>query len=187
MQSNPFIVGNLPNLLTLTRILLLPFFAATLIYSKYKYALAIFIVASVTDILDGFIARIRNQITYFGSILDPVADKFFLITSFVLMSIYGLIPKWLTLIVISKDLIVVTGCIILYFVTHSLRVEPSLLGKCANACQFILIGLILLSCNINNEISVPMWFFVGVAVLTSLSGLHYIYKGLKIVTPENSP
>ena len=83
-------VGNLPNFLTLTRILLLPFFAAALIYRDYQYAILIFAVASVTDLLDGYVARLKNQVTYFGEILDPVADKFFLITSFVLLSNSGL-------------------------------------------------------------------------------------------------
>ncbi len=179
-------VGNLPNLLTLARILLLPFFAATLIYEEYQYALLLFIAASVTDLLDGLVARIKNQITYFGSILDPVADKFFLITSFVVMSILGLIPKWLTIIVISKDLIVVTGCIILYFVTHNLKIEPSLLGKVSSACQFILLGLVLLARNIDDGITVPGFLFFAVAVLTALSGLGYVYNGLKTANPGNT-
>ncbi len=179
-------VGNVPNILTLTRILLLPFFAATLMYGEYQYALLIYIVASITDLLDGFIARITNQITYFGSILDPVADKFFLITSFVLMSTYNLIPKWLTIVVISRDLIVVAGCIILYFVTNNLKVEPSFLGKTASACQFILIGVVLLALNINEAFSVPFPFYIILAVLTGLSGIDYVYKGLKVANLENT-
>lgn len=179
------ISGNLPNVLTITRILLLPFFAFALIYEKYDYAFILFLGAGVTDTLDGFIARIKKQTTYFGSILDPVADKFLLITSFVLMSIYGLMPKWLTIIVISRDLIVVTGCLILYFVIHKLKVEPSILGKAANTCQFFLIGLVLLSRNIKYELPIPMSFFIVVAVLTAVSGLHYVYKGLKIANTES--
>ncbi len=154
------ITGNLPNILTITRILLLPFLAFALIYEKYDYALIIFLGAGVTDILDGLLARIKKQTTYFGSILDPVADKFLLITSFILMGIYGLIPKWLTIIVISRDLIVVTGCLLLYFVIHNLKVEPSALGKAANTCQFLLIGLVLLSRNIKYELTIPMSFLL---------------------------
>lgn len=173
-------VRNLPNLLTLTRILLLPFFVATLVYNQYQYALIIFIVASITDILDGFIARITNQITDFGKILDPVADKFFLVTSFILMSNIGLIPMWLAIIVISKDLIVVTGSVILYFVTHKLNIEPSILGKASSASQFFLVGLVLLYRNLTETISVPMPIFSIVAAFTSLAGAHYVYKGLRI-------
>jgi cardiolipin synthase len=178
-------VGNLPNFLTLTRILLLPFFAAALIYRDYQYAILIFAVASVTDLLDGYVARLKNQVTYFGEILDPVADKFFLITSFVLLSNSGLTPKWLTIIVISKDLIVITGSIILYFVTNQLKVTPSIWGKYASACQFILIGLVLLSLNIKGAVIIPTLIFIAIAILTSIAGIHYVYLGLKMSTPEN--
>jgi len=179
-------VGNLPNLLTLARILLLPFFVATLIYNQYQYALIIFITASVTDILDGFIARVTNQITDFGKILDPVADKFFLVTSFILMSNMGLIPTWLAIMVISKDLIVVTGSVILYFVTHKLNIKPSILGKASSASQFFLVGLVLLQSNFPETVPVPAPVFSLVAVFTALAGFHYVYKGLKIANSENS-
>jgi cardiolipin synthase len=178
-------VGNVPNLLTLTRILLLPFFAATLIYKEYDYSLMLFIVASITDILDGLIARIKDQVTYFGTILDPVADKFFIITSFVLMSNFALIPKWLTIIVISKDIIVITGCLIIYFVTNKLVIEPSMLGKVSSTCQFILIGLVLLLLNIGDGLNVPFMLYVVVAVLTSAAGIDYVMKGLKVANSED--
>ncbi|MBI4849102.1 MAG: CDP-alcohol phosphatidyltransferase family protein [Nitrospirae bacterium] len=172
-------IGNLPNILTLARILLLPFFAASLIYEEYTLALSLFIAASITDLLDGFIARIKKQTTYFGSILDPVADKFFLITSFILMSIYGSLPAWLAIIVISKDIIVVTGCIIIYLVTHNLKIEPSIWGKAASTCQFALIGFILLLKNINSETQIDTMYFLLTAAITTVAGVHYVYKGLK--------
>jgi len=178
-------VGYLPNILTLTRILLLPFFATTLIYGDYQYALILFLAASATDVFDGLIARIKKQTTYFGSILDPVADKFLLTTSFIIMSVYGWIPKWLTITVISRDLIVITGWLILYFVTHNTKVEPSILGKTANALQFLLIGLVLLSINIKGFF-VPTAYLIIVAVFTATSGIFYIFKGLKIANTENA-
>jgi len=178
--------GNLPNILTITRILLLPFFAASMIYREYSFALLLFIIAAVTDILDGLVARITKQITDFGKILDPVADKFFLLTSFILMSVYELMPKWLTIIVISKDLIVTTGCVILYFVTSKLKVEPSIWGKSASALQFMLIGLILLSLKFRGHADFPSIVFVVVAVITSISGIHYVIQGLKFGTSEQA-
>lgn len=178
-------VGTIPNIITLSRILLLPFFAVTLLYKEYQYALLLFVAAAITDMLDGFIARVTYQVTDVGKILDPVADKFFLITSFVLMSYIELIPKWLTIIVISKDIIVVSGCFIIYFITHNLKIEPSILGKLASGAQFILIGMVLLSCNMKNGLQVTMPFLVIVAIVTSLSGIHYAYKGLKMASIEN--
>lgn len=178
--------SNLPNILTFTRILILPFFAASLIYREYHFALFLFVAAAVTDLLDGFIARVTKQITYFGIILDPVADKFFLITSYVLMSMYDLIPAWLTILVLSKDLIVITGVIILYFVTSNLKVAPTFLGKLSSASQFILIGIVLLAVNIGRQLPIQPVLYFLVAGLTALSGIHYVYQGLQIANPENT-
>lgn len=179
-------VGNIPNLLTLSRILILPFFVAALIYEKYNYALVLFAVAAVTDLLDGLAARMLKQITDFGKILDPVADKFLLITSFVLMSNIGLIPKWLTIIVITKDIIIVTGCFILYFLNHSLTIEPVFLGKLASTLQFFLIGLVLLSCNVKYGFPISPAIYLTVAVITGLAGIHYVYRGFKMANSKNA-
>ncbi|MBI4654357.1 MAG: CDP-alcohol phosphatidyltransferase family protein [Nitrospirae bacterium] len=175
------ITKNLPNILTIARILLLPFFASALIYDYYDYALILFLSAGITDVLDGLLARVKKQATVLGSILDPVADKFLLITSFVMMSLYGWIPKWLTITIISRDLIVVTGWLIFYFITHNIKVEPSILGKIANVSQSVLIGVVLLLINIRNSADIPMSFLIAVASLTGVSGILYIYKGLKTI------
>jgi cardiolipin synthase len=100
------------------------------------------------------------------------------------MSAYGFTPKWLTIIVISKDVIVLTGSIILYFVTQSLKIEPSFMGKVASAFQFILIGLILLYLNIDDAMRIHTSLFILVAVVTVIAGLHYIYLGLKTANAE---
>ncbi len=172
-------VGNLPNSLTFLRILLLPFFAAALMYGDYFSALMVFLVASITDLFDGIIARKRNEVTLFGSILDPVADKFLVITSFIIMSFYGWIPMWLTITVISRDLIVVTGWLIRSFITQRPKAEPSILGKISSTLQFILIGLVLLSINLENSFSIPQGFMIITAVFTATSGMLYMYKGMK--------
>ena len=96
------------------------------------------------------------------------------------MGINGILPKWISVIVISRDLIVITGCLVLYFLTNNLTIEPMTLGKLANASQFILIGAALVALNMNNEIIIPEIFLIIVAVLTTVSGLHYVYKGMKI-------
>jgi cardiolipin synthase len=185
-STHPFSVINLPNILTLFRIILLPFFVAAFLYNNYLYALIIFIVSGLSDILDGFIARTMKQTSDFGKVLDPVADKFFLITSFVLMGMYGVLPKWISVIVISRDIIVITGCLILYFVTNHLKIEPSAIGKLSNALQFILIGLALVALNLSSEMIVPPFFLILVAVVTSVSGLHYVYKGMTLAGAESA-
>src|SRR5271157_666654 len=93
-------VLTLPNGITFVRIVIIPVFVIGLIYDRIDYALFIFIGAAVSDLLDGLIARITNQKTLLGAFLDPLADKFLLITSFILFSVYGWIPLWMTVIVI---------------------------------------------------------------------------------------
>ena len=99
------------------------------------------------------------------------------------MSKTGLIPMWLTIIVISRDLIVISGCFIIYLVTKNLDIEPSIVGKTASAGQFILIGLILLSLNFNSDMTYLNFLFIVVALLTAISGLHYVYRGMKVANP----
>ena len=172
-------VLSVPNIVTFARIIILPVFVIALVYRRYDYALALFIVASVTDIFDGLLARLTRQQTQLGSFLDPIADKLLLVTSFILFAVYDWIPKWLTITVISRDLIVTLGWFLLFLVYHTTKVEPSLTGKAAIASQLLLIAYTLLSINF---ISVPLpkvWMLWAVAVLTIASGLQYVYRGLR--------
>lgn len=169
---------NLPNTLTFTRIVLIPLFVTSVIYRRYDYALCLFAFAALTDTFDGLIARLKDQKTALGSFLDPLADKFLLITSFVLFTIYGLIPKWLTIVVISRDAIIITGWLVLYIVTHTAKIETTIFGKVAIALQLILIWYILLVLNFPNFPDIRGYLTVIVAFFTIISGLHYIYRGL---------
>jgi len=170
---------NLPNTLTITRIILIPLFVTSVIYKKYDYALYLFAVAALTDTFDGLIAWLKNQKTALGSFLDPLADKFLLVTSFILFSIYELIPTWLTITMISRDIIVITGWVVLYIVTHKAKVEVTILGKTAIALQLILIWYVLLDLNVPGLPQVRRYLIWITAIFTIASGLHYIYRGLK--------
>jgi len=171
---------NLPNALTVARIIVIPIFITTVIYKKYQHAFFLFVLAAVTDLLDGYIARVTDQKTALGTFLDPLADKLLLTSSFLLFSFNAWIPFWLTIIVISRDIIVVIGWLLLYMVTHDVRIEPVLLGKTAIAFQLVTLALILLSVTMPS-ISVPKEFLFAVtAALTVLSGLQYVYKGLRV-------
>ncbi|MEW6001144.1 MAG: CDP-diacylglycerol--glycerol-3-phosphate 3-phosphatidyltransferase [Nitrospirota bacterium] len=172
-------VLNLPNTLTIMRIVLIPVFITAIIYKRYNLALYLFVIAAVTDLLDGLIARLKNQKTSLGTFLDPLADKFLLVTSFIILSIYNWIPKWLTITIISRDIIVIIGWFLLYLITGILRVEPSALGKATIWGQSLFIAYVLVDMNfyLPFEIhDVLQWIAAG---LTITSGLHYIYMGLK--------
>jgi cardiolipin synthase len=170
---------NLPNTLTITRIVLIPLFVTAIVYGKDQYALYLFGIAALTDTFDGLIARLKKQKTAFGTFLDPLADKFLLVTSFVLLAIYGPIPKWLTITIISRDVTVITGFILLYLVTHEARVEPSITGKTAIAAQMLLVWYVLLRKNFSALPDIGIYLVWITAVFTIVSGLHYIYRGLK--------
>ncbi len=173
----------IPNTLTFTRLIIIPFFILSMLNQKYEYALILFSVAAITDLLDGFLARLTNQKTKLGAFLDPLADKFLLLTSFVIFAFYGWLPAWIAVTVISRDVIIILGWIVLVIFTHNSKVEPSLIGKLANAFQAILIVYILVSINfeIDTEMKIRQQIVFLVAILTVLSGVQYIYKGYKAV------
>src|SRR4030065_2641137 len=100
---------NIPNLLTLLRIILVPVIVILLIQGVFLKALIAFIVASLSDVLDGFLARILHQQTALGAYLDPIADKALLASSFVTLSVLHVIPGWLTGIVITRDFLILLG------------------------------------------------------------------------------
>jgi len=162
------------------RIVIIPLFVTAMIYSQYRYALYLFVAAALSDMLDGLLARLADQKTALGTFLDPLADKFLLVTSFILFSIYGWIPKWLTIAVISRDLVVVIGWFLLYMITHSAAVQPVITGKIAIAMQLVVLAYVLV--RINNPLlpPLPKAVFLLTAGVTSFSGLHYIYRGLKL-------
>jgi len=169
----------------MTRIVIIPILITAIIYRQYQYALYLFVVAALTDMLDGLFARLTNQKTPFGTFLDPLADKFLLVSSFILFSVYGWIPKWYAIIAISRDIIVVIGCFLLYMITNSLKVEPVFLGKVAIALQLLLLTYVLLQLNIVTLPAVHESFFILSAALTAISGLQYIYKGFKLTNAQS--
>ncbi len=171
---------NLPNILTTLRIVLIPVFLSFLLYDMYGYALGVFALAALTDFLDGAIARAKHQETELGKFLDPIADKFLLISSFVVFAINGFVPKWLSIVIISRDVIIITGWLVLFFITHHAKVEPSLAGKLANACQLVLLTYILVYINFDHGVlPSPKPGEYLTAAITVFSGLHYIYRELK--------
>lgn len=173
-------VFNIPNLLTIARIVIIPIFITMLFYSKYRLALYLFIIASLTDLLDGLFARLTDQKTSLGTFLDPLADKFLLVTSFILFAFYDWIPKWLSITIISRDLIVVVGWFLLYMITHNSAVQPILMGKIAIVLQTITLAYVLLEINIQSLPRVPDSLLIITAFVTALSGFQYIYKGFKL-------
>src|SRR5512135_1991744 len=134
---------NLPNYITLLRIILIPFFINLMIYHYYREALIVFIFACVTDALDGMIARLTKTQTELGAFLDPMADKLLIVSAFVTLVLKDLLPVWLVIIVVSRDAILTMGSLIIYFTTRDLKIQPSIIGKATTVLQLIVVMLSL--------------------------------------------
>ncbi len=171
---------NLPNFLTLIRILTIPFFLAYLSYHRYWEALIIFIIGGVTDFLDGLAARLMRQQTALGAYLDPIADKLLVMTSFIMLGLIGGIPVWLAIIVVSRDFLIVFGYGIMYFlVDERLEVQPTMVGKCSTMLQLLTLGVALGLLHNPNMLhpliaDILIW---ATAAATAISGLQYLYRG----------
>lgn len=179
---------NIPNFLSLLRIILVPVFVIFLIQSDYDKALIIFVVAGVTDALDGALARLLKCQTTLGAYLDPIADKLLLAASYITLAIFGLIPGWLAVIVISRDFMILTGIAILNLMSIAYEVKPAIISKVTTALQIATIFFALLHREFFPEHGKFWldWLFWATAVITVLSCLVYIIRGVRILNQSGT-
>src|SRR6267154_864259 len=151
-------IVTLPNVLTIFRMALIPIFVSLLFYQKFVLALTVFVVAGVTDGLDGLLARRFNQQSHLGTILDPIADKLMLVTAFVVLSMRSVfhtplpkhlpVPFWVTVAVISRDVFILVGAAAINIVTGFRGFRPSLLGKINTTVQIAAIAAIIFAASV---------------------------------------
>ncbi len=174
----PIVPLNIPNTLTVLRILLVPVFVGFLIYEQDQYALITLLIAALTDGLDGAIARLANQRTLIGSYLDPLADKIMLMSAFVTLSVLHLIPVWTVILVVSRDVILLTGTLLARLTESNVDLAPTILGKGATLIQFLYVtGVVAVQPGLIDKSLLPP-LLVLMALLTVISGLHYVYRGI---------
>jgi cardiolipin synthase len=173
---------NLPNYITLVRIVLIPFFINLMIYGYYQAALAVFIAACVTDALDGLIARVTNSITELGALLDPIADKLLILSAFVTLVLLGMLPVWLVIIVVSRDVILILGSLVIYLLGHDLKSRPSIIGKATTLLQLLVVTFSLALKTFGNELAWMQVLHWTTAVFTLVSGAQYVVRGTRIVS-----
>ena len=171
---------NLPNLLTILRIALLPFFLFFLVDGRYEAALVVFFIGSISDALDGFVARRFHQVTELGKLLDPIADKIFLVASFTAFYLLDLLPLWLFLIAIIKDLTILTGSAFIHLKHKKLDIDPTFAGKTSTAFQMGTVLLILLHGlgYVTKEILLAA--MIATAILLFYSIFSYVIIGIRI-------
>ncbi|MFQ5850862.1 MAG: CDP-alcohol phosphatidyltransferase family protein [Candidatus Binatia bacterium] len=172
---------NLPNFLTLIRIAAIPLFLVLLFSRSYTEALIVFIIGGITDALDGPVARFTKQRTRLGTYLDPLADKLLITSSLVVLSLIGALPAWLTILVLSRDLIITVGYAAIFFlVQERMEIQPSPMGKLNTFLLLLTVALVLVSLYDPVMIppSLPPYLFLLASVTTIISGLQYVYRGL---------
>src|ERR1700730_11366853 len=172
MASRVFTV---PNQLTFLRLGFLPFFIISIHYHRYEVALAVLIVAGLTDGLDGLLARSLNQKTVLGSYLDPIADKLLLSSSFVVLALNHKISWWLTILVLGRDILLLTSAAVILVVAGYRLFPPSIYGKPTTALQILLVFAVVLLAVADLHWLQVFRTILGylVAALKVFSGFHY--------------
>ena len=171
---------NLPNLLSLLRIFMVAPFLIAVIYHRYGLALAIFMIAGISDFLDGYLARRLAQKSVLGTFLDPLGDKLLGTVAFIALSVQGLLPAWLAVIVVAKDLYVALGAGILHYSGNLTVALPSFWGKFATLLQIVTVALVLLGTFVALPSVLLQLLCVVTALVTTIACVHYIWCGARV-------
>ncbi len=173
--------------LTVLRILLIPVFVLFAMYYGESvssgapqewmrwWAIGVFVLASVTDAFDGYIARKFGQVSKAGALLDPIADKGLLLTAIITLSVsswHYALPIWFAVLVIARDAVIVLGCVVMRFTHDHLEVRPSWAGKAATALQMVAVAWAMFQIPRLEAVAWPAGFF------TLVSGLEYVWRGV---------
>jgi len=175
-------VLNVPNTITLLRIFAVPVFLSLLADGDYQVAVIVFIVAGLTDAVDGAVARLTDSKTELGAHLDPLADKLLLVSAFITLGILGAVPVQLMITVIVRDTVILGGFVLSAIVVgQSIRVAPSVWGKLTTFAQIVTVSLVLVS--LAEWLPVPPLLlsvlFLATAFLTFASGIDYVVYGVR--------
>ena len=172
---------NIPNCLTVLRIILTPLFVIFMLKQMFGYAFLVFALAGITDGLDGYIAKTYDQRTVLGAFLDPIADKLLLSSAYLSLAFLDRAPSWIAVIVVSREIAIALGVSIFGIFNIRFEIQPSLISKLTTVCQIVTVMVYLIDPSL-----VPLDRFKpaliwSTAILTIASGLHYMYKGLAIL------
>ncbi len=172
---------NLPNLLTLLRLILIPFILQAVLAGRHEFALILFAVAASTDVLDGAAARRLGLTTESGAYFDPIADKCLLSGVFLALAVARIVPWWLAAVVLGRDLYILFGAVAVRVSTGVKQFPPSLWGKVSTFVQILTVGVWMArdafpNPAFNSAASALIWACVAVTVW---SGLHYTWRGVQ--------
>lgn len=166
----------------------MPWLIVVLKQGNYQLALVIFFIGGISDGIDGYLARRYNLMTHLGAVLDPLADKLMLVSTFVMLTYLGDVPFWLMVVVASRDILIVGGYITVTSITGPVEMKPSLLSKFNTVMQIVLVLAILLQRSYNLHFQLlDQLLYAAVLITTVASGAHYLWLWLvhREITPVN--
>lgn len=167
---------DIPNVISLLRMLLVVPLVVMLLQQRYADALLIFVLAGISDALDGFLAKRYGWKSRLGSILDPVADKLLLMTSFLALAWLGLLPLWLAAVVVGRDLIIVLGAVAYHYTIRRFDLLPSRASKLNTVMQIALVLAVMLHQSLLPGAGEVVHILIYTVLVTTLaSGVHYIW------------
>jgi cardiolipin synthase (CMP-forming) len=168
---------NIPNIITLGRILAVPFIVWAIASNQMEIAFAIFIVAGVSDAVDGFLAKRFNMSSELGALLDPVADKALLVSIYMALGIWGAIPRWIVILVVSRDIMIVGAVIVSWLYGKPIPMKPLMVSKLNTVAQVGFAALVLASLGFGFD-SAPydLVLMVLVTIFTLLSVSFYLVE-----------
>ena len=168
---------NLPNLITLGRLLSVPLAVWLMLEGAFVAAFWVFVAAGISDAIDGFVAKRFDRRTRLGALLDPIADKTLLVAVYVTLGSAGHLPTWLVILVVFRDLLIVGGYLLVQALSHAMRLEPLIVSKINTALQLSLAGTMLAQLGLGLEPGMAVEILIyGVAVTTVLSGASYLVR-----------
>jgi cardiolipin synthase len=168
---------NLPNIITLGRILLVPIIIWAIASNQMTVAFVIFVAAGVSDAVDGFLAKRFNMTTEIGALLDPVADKALLVSIYVALGIWGAMPRWLVILVVSRDFMIVGAVIVSWLLDNPVPMKPLMVSKLNTVAQVAFAALVLASLGFGFSSSPYDTILMGfVTILTLLSVSFYLVE-----------
>jgi len=181
-------ITSLPNIITLGRLLAVPLLVYFILQEAYGAAFAVFVLAGVSDAVDGFIARAWNARSVYGAYLDPLADKALLLATYVSLGRTGQLPDWLVILVVFRDILIVGGAALFYMLSDGPSIRPIFVSKVNTLMQILLAALVLahLGLNIRVEWLTESMIWV-VAATTVLSGGLYVTIGMRDANRTEPP
>ena len=178
-RSDRHALLNLPNAITFARLCAVPLAVWLVLRHDLAFAFVLFVAAGLSDAVDGWLAR-RQGGTPLGAVLDPVADKMLLMSSYVTLAVIGVLPDWLAILVVFRDLLIVGGFLVLWILGQPVPVRPLMISKLNTAAQILLVALALLLAGFRLEAPALLHGVVWLVALTTLlSGAAYVWTGAR--------